>query len=72
MIGEPAGIGELFVNGLLGFIFGYKLIGCSPFRMHLPDPQSFILSSRGNFLTGMIVALIFGGIKWWEKKTTTG
>ena len=68
MIGEPAGIDELFVNGLLGFIFGYKLIGAFTIPDALADPQSFILSPRGNFLTGMIVALIFGGIKWWEKR----
>ena len=68
MIGGPAGVGELVVNGLLGFIFGYKLIGAFTIPDALSDPQSFILSSRGNFLTGMIVALIFGGIKWWEKK----
>lgn len=68
MIGQPAGIGELMVNGLLGFIFGYKLIGAFTIPDALADPQSFILSSRGNLLTGMIVALIFGGIKWWEKK----
>ncbi|MBL7760753.1 MAG: prolipoprotein diacylglyceryl transferase [Sediminibacterium sp.] len=68
MIGGPAGITELVVNGLLGFIFGYKLIGAFTIPDALSDPQSFILSSRGNFLTGMIVALIFGGIKWWEKK----
>ncbi|HJV18292.1 MAG TPA: prolipoprotein diacylglyceryl transferase family protein [Sediminibacterium sp.] len=68
MIGQPAGIGELAVNGLLGFIFGYKLIGAFTIPDALADPQAFILSSRGNFLIGMIVALIFGGIKWWEKK----
>lgn len=68
MIGGPAGVGELVVNGLLGFIFGYKLIGAFTIPDALADPQSFILSSRGNFLTGMVVALIFGGIKWWEKK----
>ncbi|MBH2005139.1 MAG: prolipoprotein diacylglyceryl transferase [Sphingobacteriia bacterium] len=68
MIGQPAGIGELMVNGLLGFIFGYKLIGAFTIPDALADPQSFILSSRGNLLTGMIVALIFGGIKWWEKR----
>ncbi|WP_204333415.1 hypothetical protein, partial [Proteus mirabilis] len=28
----------------------------------------FLLSSHGNFLSGMLVALLFGGLKWWEKK----
>jgi phosphatidylglycerol:prolipoprotein diacylglycerol transferase len=68
MIGQPAGLTELIVNGLLGFVFGYKLIGAFTIPDALNDPQAFILSSNGNFLTGMIVALIFGGLKWWEKK----
>ncbi len=68
MIGQPAGLSELFINGLLGFIFGYKLVGAFTIPDALNDPQHFILSSRGNLLTGMIVALIFAGVKWWEKK----
>ncbi len=68
MIGLPASLTELFINGLLGFIFGYKLVGAFTLPDALNDPQAFILSSRGNLLTGMIVALIFVAIKWWEKK----
>ncbi|MDP1843598.1 MAG: diacylglyceryl transferase, partial [Sediminibacterium sp.] len=68
MIGQPASLTELFINGLLGFIFGYKLVGAFTIPDALNDPQAFILSSKGNLLTGMIVALIFAAIKWWEKK----
>ncbi len=68
MIGQPAGLTELFINGLLGFVFGYKLVGAFTIPDALNDPQAFILSSNGNFLTGMILALIFAGLKWWEKK----
>ncbi len=68
MIGQPAGLSELFANGLLGFIFGYKLVGAFTIPDALNDPQAFILSTNGNLLTGMIVALIFAGLKWWEKK----
>lgn len=68
MIGEPAGLSELLLNGLLGFIFGYKIIGAFTIPNALNNPQSFILSTEGNLLTGMLVALIFGALKWWEKK----
>lgn len=68
MIGQPAGLSELFTNGLLGFIFGYKLVGAFTIPDALNDPQAFILSTNGNLLTGMLIALIFAGLKWWEKK----
>ncbi len=68
MIGQPAGLTELFTNGLLGFIFGYKLVGAFTIPDALNDPQAFILSTNGNLLTGMLVALLFAGLKWWEKK----
>jgi phosphatidylglycerol---prolipoprotein diacylglyceryl transferase len=67
-IGEPASITELLTNGILGFIFGYKIIGAFTIKNALEDPQSFILSSEGNLLTGMLTALVFGILKWWEKK----
>jgi len=68
MIGQPAGLSELFTNGLLGFIFGYKLVGAFTIPDALNDPQAFILSTNGNLLTGMLVALLFAGLKWWEKR----
>ncbi len=68
MIGQPAGFSELLINGLLGFVFGYKIIGAFTIPNALNNPQSFILSTEGNLLTGMLVALIFGALKWWEKK----
>lgn len=67
-IGEPASLSELITNGLMGFLFGYKIIGAFTIKDALQDPQSFILSGEGNFLTGMLAALAFGLLKWWEKK----
>lgn len=68
MIGQPVTLSELFINGLLGFIFGYKIIGAFTVPDALNDPQAFILSTEGNLLTGMLVALVFAALKWWEKK----
>ena len=66
-IGAPASLSELMLNFLLGFIFGYKIISAFIIADALNDPQSFILSTKGNFAIGLLVGLVFGGLKWWEK-----
>jgi prolipoprotein diacylglyceryl transferase len=32
------------------------------------DPQAFIFSDRGSWPAGIILGLLFAGLKWWEKK----
>lgn len=66
-IGAPAGITELLLNFLMGFIFGYKIIGAFTVADALNDPQAFILSGRGNLLVGLLVGAVFLVLKWWEK-----
>lgn len=67
VIGSPASIAELLINFILGFIFGYKIIGAFTISDALNDPQAFILSTRGNLWIGVLVGFVFGGIKWYEK-----
>jgi phosphatidylglycerol---prolipoprotein diacylglyceryl transferase len=67
VIGAPASLFDILINFLLGFVFGYKIIGAFTIPDALNDPQSFILSSRGNLWLGLLVGLIFGGLKWYEK-----
>jgi phosphatidylglycerol:prolipoprotein diacylglycerol transferase len=66
-IGAKATIQELLVNFLIGFIFGYKIIGAFTIADALNDPQSFILSAKGNLPVGLLVGLAFAALKWWEK-----
>ncbi|NCI50004.1 prolipoprotein diacylglyceryl transferase [Sediminibacterium roseum] len=66
-IGAPASVGELLLNFIIGFVFGYKIIGAFTINDALNDPQSFILSSKGNLPVGLLVGLLFAGLKWWEK-----
>jgi hypothetical protein len=54
-------------NFILGFVFGYKIIGAFIIQDALNDPQSFILSSKGNTATGVLLGLFFLGLKWYEK-----
>lgn len=67
-VGYPATIGDLFLNFILGFILGYKIIGL--FLSNGPaseDPQAFIFSSQGNWPIGIGLGILFAGLKWWEK-----
>lgn len=66
-IGAPASFSELLINFIVGFIFGYKIVGAFTIADALNDPQSFILSAKGNLPVGLLVGLAFAGLKWWEK-----
>lgn len=68
MVGKPASSMELLLNFLLGFVLGYKILAL--FIMNssaTDDPQAFIFSSRGSWPAGILLGLIFAGVKWWEK-----
>lgn len=66
-IGAPASFSELLINFIVGFIFGYKIVGAFTIADALNDPQSFILSAKGNLPVGLLVGLAFAALKWWEK-----
>jgi len=66
--GEPASVRELIITALAGFVMGYKLVGII---IHYPsfaeNPQDFILSGEGNWLGGILLALLATGLTWWDK-----
>lgn len=68
-VGKPASAGELLLNFILGFILGYKIIGLFVSDSALAeDPQAFIFSKEGSMPIGLLLGILFAGIKWWEKK----
>jgi prolipoprotein diacylglyceryltransferase len=67
MVGAPASASELIINFLLGFIFGFKIIGAFIITDAFNDPQAFILSSQGFLPTGIVVGGLFAWLKWREK-----
>ncbi len=67
IVGAPASMQELLFNFLLGFIFGYKIIGAFVVPSALNDPQSFILSTNGSAPVGILVGIFFLILKWYEK-----
>ncbi len=69
MVGQPATISELVINFVLGFLLGYKILALFFLKGDaVQDPQAFIFSKNGNWLLGILLGLVFLGLKWWEKQ----
>lgn len=68
MVGKPASLLELVMNFLLGFLFGYKLLGAFIGAGTQADsPQDYIFSLQGSWPAGIVLGLLLAGIKWREK-----
>ncbi|HEY5462260.1 MAG TPA: prolipoprotein diacylglyceryl transferase family protein [Hanamia sp.] len=66
--GKPASFLELFINGLVGFIFGYKLIGAFLASRHNGiDLQGYIFSYEGSWIGGILVAAALIYLKYRER-----
>jgi len=68
-VGEPISTAELAGNGLFGFVLGYKVVDMI-FNFHalVEDPQAFILSTRGNWIGGILLAALFAYWAYAENK----
>jgi prolipoprotein diacylglyceryltransferase len=66
-VGMPATFAELLVNAILGFVFGFKLLGLIFNRPENVNPQEYIFSREGNILGGLAVAILLATLKWYEK-----
>ena len=67
VFGKPATISELVINALLGFLMGYKIIGAFLNAGEGIDPQAYIFSAQGSWGAGILLAIVFAGLKWYEK-----
>jgi phosphatidylglycerol:prolipoprotein diacylglycerol transferase len=68
-VGEPASVGELLLNGIFGFLIGFKgLAAILNYHALVDDPQSFLLSGKGNWVGGIIMAIVMGYWAYVEKK----
>ena len=68
VVGKPASLMELLLNFILGFVLGYKILALFIMDSSVTnDPQAFIFSGLGNWPAGIILGLLFAGIKWREK-----
>jgi phosphatidylglycerol:prolipoprotein diacylglycerol transferase len=68
MVGQPATASELILNFILGFILGYKIVALFIVNSTATqDPQAFIFSGLGSWPAGIILGLLFAGLKWYDK-----
>lgn len=66
--GEPATFLELLINGFIGFLFGYKLIGAFiASRQEGIDLQEYIFSSEGSWMGGLIIGAVMAFLKYRER-----
>ena len=68
IIGKPASLLGILINFIFGFLLGYKFVGLFLSKSPLADnPQDFIFSSEGSWPAGLLLAVLFAGLNWWEK-----
>lgn len=67
-VGRPASIFELLFNGLVGFFFGYKIIGLLFGRPENVNPQEYIFSSAGSIVGGIAIGALVAGLKYYDRK----
>jgi prolipoprotein diacylglyceryltransferase len=66
--GESATLFELLINGFIGFLFGYKLIGAFiASRQEGIDLQEYIFSSQGSWMGGLIIGAVMAFLKYRER-----
>lgn len=69
VVGGPATTGELVVNFLLGFLFGFKILALFIVGSEaVQDPQSYIFSGEGSVWLGLLTGGVFAWMKWRERK----
>ena len=69
IVGVPARPLELAMQGLIGFLLGWKGLGLVfDFSEATQDPQAYLLSGRGSFLAGVVIAAFFIWTRWREKE----
>jgi prolipoprotein diacylglyceryltransferase len=66
-VGKPATLAELIINALIGFVFGFKVIGLLFNRPDGMNPQDYIFSGQGSVAGGLVIGLALGVMKWYDK-----
>ena len=67
--GKPAGRGELISNAVWGFVLGYKgFYAIQNMEQLKQDAAGVLLSLDGTWWTGIALAALFAGGRYWEAK----
>jgi prolipoprotein diacylglyceryltransferase len=66
-VGKPASFMEIFFNAVIGFLFGYKLIGLFLNKPENITAQEYIFSREGSIAGGILIAIVLAALKWYDK-----
>ncbi|HEY8688126.1 MAG TPA: prolipoprotein diacylglyceryl transferase family protein [Chitinophagaceae bacterium] len=67
-VGKPLSLIDVIINGFIGFVFGYKLLGAFiASRDQGIDLQDYIFSLQGSIVGGLILAALLIFLKYREK-----
>lgn len=67
--GKPASITDYIISAIIGFLVGFKLIGMFIYSdIASPDPLSFIFSSQGSLIPGILLAIGAVVLKYIDNK----
>ena len=67
-VGKRASFLDLLINGLIGFVFGFKLLGAFiASRSGSIDLQEYIFSTEGSWIGGFLLAGVLAFLKYREK-----
>ncbi len=67
-VGKPANLMELIFTGIISFLIAYKLGGMVfEYSIFVENPQEYLLSAKGNWIVGVLVAAISVYLKFREK-----
>ncbi len=68
LVGKPASMQELFIMAVIGFIFGFKILGIIfDYNSFSENPQSYVLSGEGSFIGGFLGAVLAAYFRYREK-----
>ena len=69
LVGAPVSPVELVVNGLVGFIFGFKILGLIfYYNDFITDPKTFIFSWHGSLIGGAVFGVGWASWAWYSRK----
>jgi len=67
--GKAFSVSDYVTAAITGFIIGYKFLPVLiDFSVVNNDPQSYILSAKGDLMYGLLVMLAFLGFNYWQDK----